>query len=152
MPQLVFFATIFQQISRRNQETRGHREGDIIMNQPAVASRTMESSEAPFNALLVAYDASEASETALQYAIAVAHGFGSVVTVASVLPPSDLAIEMEGGFGRWQAHQQMIEDLQQVGTHSLAASRSIRRIDFNLSANGCGTCLPNPNACGLSST
>jgi nucleotide-binding universal stress UspA family protein len=85
------------------------------MNQLAVVSRTKESSEEPFQRLLVAYDASEASETALQYAMAVAHRFGSVVTVVSVLPPSDLAIEMEGGFGRWHAHEQIIDDLQQVG-------------------------------------
>ena len=65
--------------------------------------------------LLVAYDASEASETALQYAITLAHNFGSVVIVVSVLPPSDFAIEMEGGFGRWQAHRQTIEDLEEVG-------------------------------------
>lgn len=90
------------------------------MNQRAVASRTKQSSDVSFQSLLVAYDASEASETALQYAIAVAHDFGSVVTVVSVLPPSDLAIEMEGGFGRWQAHQQLIEDLQQVGNRLTA--------------------------------
>ncbi len=100
------------------------------MNQGAVASRTEQSSELFFQRLLVAYDASEASETALQYAIAVAHGFGSVVTVVSVLPPSDLAIEMEGGFGRWQGHQQMIEDLQQVGNRLTAQgvrNRTVRR-------------------------
>jgi nucleotide-binding universal stress UspA family protein len=85
------------------------------MNQLAVASHTQELSDAVFKNLLVAYDASEASETALQYAITLAHNFGSVVTVVSVLPPSDLAIEMEGGFGRWQAHRQTIENLEEVG-------------------------------------
>ena len=85
------------------------------MNQPAVVSRTMQSSEAPFNRLLVAYDASEAAETALQYAITLAHNFSSVVTVVSVLSPSDFAVEIEGGFGRWQAHRQTIEDLEEVG-------------------------------------
>jgi nucleotide-binding universal stress UspA family protein len=103
------------------------------MNQLPVASHTQELSEALLKNLVVAYDASEASETALQYAIALAHNFGSVVTVVSVLSPSDFAIEMEGGFGRWHAHRQTIEDLEEVGKR-LAAQGIRSRVVYRAGA------------------
>ena len=70
------------------------------MNQSSVASFTKEAPEVLLKNLLVACDSSEASETALQYAIAIAQTFGSFITVVSAKSPSELADEMETGFGR----------------------------------------------------
>ena len=85
------------------------------MNQSAVASFTRQAPEALLKNLLVAYDYSEASETALLYAIAIAQTFSSFVTVVSAKSPSELADEMESGFGRRrESRRQLTEDLQSI--------------------------------------
>jgi len=85
------------------------------MNQSSVATATRDSAETLFQHLLVAYDSSEASETALQYAIVFARAFGSLVTVASVQSAADFAVDMESGLGRVKdTHDQLRADLQLV--------------------------------------
>jgi len=85
------------------------------MNQSSVVSFTKQAPEALLKNLLVAYDSSEASESALQYAIAIAQTFGSFITVVSAKSPSELADEMETGIGRRkESRRQLTEDLQSI--------------------------------------
>ena len=85
------------------------------MDQSSVATPTNEAPAALLKNLLVAYDSSEAAETALQYAISIAQIFGSFITVVSAKSPSELADEMEAGFGRRkEAQRQLTEDLQLI--------------------------------------
>ena len=72
----------------------------------SVISVMKEAPEGLLQNLLVAYDSSEASETALQYAIALAQAFSSVVTVVSVQSPADFSAEMNDGLGQMkEAHR-----------------------------------------------
>lgn len=84
------------------------------MSQSSVVSFTREVPELVFQKILVAYDFSEASETALRHAVSLARTFGAFVTVVSVQSGADYAAEMESGFERKEAHRQLTSDLQQL--------------------------------------
>src|SRR5579862_6117853 len=84
------------------------------MNQSSVASLTREETGTLFQTILVAYDSSEASETALRHAVALAQIFGSFVTVASIQSVADFTAAMESGLERQESHRQLTEDLQTI--------------------------------------
>jgi len=85
------------------------------MNEPAVAIHEKESAQELFQSLLVAYDASEASETALQYAISLARIFNSLVTVAYIQSPSEFSDAMVDGLTHLkESHHEIAEQLQSI--------------------------------------
>lgn len=84
------------------------------MNQPSIAILKKNASEDPLHNLLVAYDSSESSTTALRYAIALALRFGSFVTIASIRSPADLSLDMENELGMKESTRQITEDLESV--------------------------------------
>ena len=87
----------------------------VHTKQPAPASLAKEFAEELFQNLLVAYDSSAASETALQYAITLARVFDSFVTVVFVQPPSDLAVAIEGGLSRMkESYREIADELESV--------------------------------------
>jgi len=85
------------------------------MNQAATMNPVKGVREALLSRLLVAYDSSAASETALQYAVSLAKCFHSFLTVVYVQTPSEIADEMENGFGQTQlSHKRLSLDLESV--------------------------------------
>ena len=85
------------------------------MSQSSVVSFTKEAPEPLFQNILVAYDFSEASETALRHAVSLARMLGGFVNVVSVQSGADYAAEMESGSARKEAHRQLTDDLQSLG-------------------------------------
>src|ERR1700757_5146685 len=85
------------------------------MSQSSVVSFTKEASELLFQNILIAYDFSEASETALRHAVSLARTLGGSVNVVSVQSATDYAAEMESGSARKEAHRQLTDDLQSLG-------------------------------------
>jgi nucleotide-binding universal stress UspA family protein len=84
------------------------------MSQSSVVS-TKEASELLFQNILVAYDFSEASETALRHAVSLGRTLGGFVNVVFVQSGADYAAEMESGAARKEAHRQLTDDLQSLG-------------------------------------
>src|SRR5271163_2324066 len=83
--------------------------------------------ETRLDALLVAYDSSAASETALQYAVTLAQSFHSFITIAYVQPPMEVAEDLESGFGQMrESHKQLSLDLQSVAEQLTEAGISNR--------------------------
>lgn len=85
------------------------------MSQSSVVGFTKEAPELLFQNILVAYDFSEASETALRHAVSLARTLGGFVNVVSVQSGTDYAAEMESGSARKEAHRQLTDDLQSLG-------------------------------------
>ncbi len=85
------------------------------MSQSSVASFTKEAPALLFQNILVAYDFSEASETALRHAVSLARMLGGFVNVVSVQSGADYAADMESGSAQKEAHRQLTDDLQLLG-------------------------------------
>jgi len=84
------------------------------MSQSSVVSFTKEATSLLFQNILVAYDFSETSETALRHAVTFARKFGGFVNVVSVQSGAEYAAEMDSGAGRGESHRQLMEDLQRL--------------------------------------
>ena len=103
------------------------------MSQSSVASFTKEAPELLFQNILVAYDFSEASETAVRHAVSLARTLGGFVNVAFVQSGADYAAEMESGSARKEAHRQLTDDLQLLG-QSLTAQGVPNRVIYRAGA------------------
>lgn len=97
------------------------------MEKPQITNSPKKFANALFQNLLVAYDSSDASQTALRYAITFANYFRSDVTVASVRSPADLALDIESSLGVRESSRQVIDDLEAV-SRRLKISGISRRI------------------------
>jgi nucleotide-binding universal stress UspA family protein len=84
------------------------------MSQSSVATVTKEESGVLFQDILVAYDFSEASETALRYAASFARTYGGFVNVVSVQSAADYTAEVESGSAQKESHRQLVDDLQAI--------------------------------------
>ena len=101
---------------------------DVHTKHAAPAHDEKEPTEQFFQNLLVAYDSSEASKAALQYAMAFAQTFNSLVTVVFVQPPSDFAVAIEGGFSRMKESYRQIADELELVAQNLSAQGIRNRV------------------------
>ncbi len=85
------------------------------MNQAAVVSSPQQASKEFLSTILVAYDSSEPSKTALEYAISLAQSFQSFLTVVHIETPAEYEAELESGFGEMlESHNVLSMDLEVV--------------------------------------
>lgn len=84
------------------------------MSQSSVVPLAKQESAATFQNIVVAYDFSEASETALRYAVGLARTFGGFVNVVSVQSAADYAADMESGSAQKESHRQLTDELQSI--------------------------------------